>query len=64
MIVVKSGFFVKQGMKKFIVRELAAHVRENERSLPGLAAKKLNIRPEEIQAWGDCAQIIGCSQKG
>ncbi|PWL47826.1 MAG: hypothetical protein DBY39_04735 [Clostridiales bacterium] len=63
MIVAKSGFFVKQGMKKFIVRELAAHVRENERSLPGLAAKKLNIRPEEIQAWGIVRKSLDARKK-
>ena len=52
MIAVKSGFFIKQSMKRFIVRELAVHVREKERVLPELAAKKLDIHPEEIRNWG------------
>ena len=52
MIAVKSGFFIKQSMKRFIVRELAVHVREKEWVLPELAAKKLDIHPEEIRRRG------------
>lgn len=63
MIAVKSGFFIKQSMKRFIVRELAVHVREKERVLPELAAKKLDIHPEEIRNWGIIRKSLDARKK-
>ena len=63
MIAVKSGFFIKQSMKRFIVRELAVHVREKEWVLPELAAKKLDIHPEEIRNWGIIRKSLDARKK-
>jgi uncharacterized FAD-dependent dehydrogenase len=63
LIAVKSGFFIKQSMKRFIVRELAVHVREKERVLPELAAKKLDIHPEEIRNWGIIRKSLDARKK-